>query len=301
MPGRGDLAELVDDARAGARDRWDELVDRFAPLVWAVARGHGLDSGSALEVTQTSWLRLIEHLPSVDAGTANEWVAVATREESRRVLRWKGDEPHVINTHEMWRDVERLPIRCRLSLRVMATTPMPTEEELASVLDLPVEAVAQSLTTCLERLGRGPDALTALRESCADVDPPPATVVATGRAAYSWRTVDAELAAVAHDSLLDDDALVLRGRDEVRTLAFRGGGLRVEIEVSGIGDSRSLVGQLSPPSGAEVVLRGAEGDVASIEADDQGRFLYDGLAAGPVSLRVTMPALHPVHTDWVIV
>jgi DNA-directed RNA polymerase specialized sigma24 family protein len=301
MPARADLAQLIDSVRSGRREGWDELVAHFSPLLWAVARGHGLDSSSALEVAQTSWLRLIEHLPGLDATSATPWLAVATRDEARRVLRWSGDDPRVVTTHPLWREVDRLPMRCRLSLRVMATDPPPSSDELAAVLDLPVEAAEQSLAACVERLGRGDEVLAELREACTLVDPPPATVVATGRAAYSWRTVDAELAAVAHDSLLDDDVLVLRGRDEVRTLSFRGGGLRVEIEVSGIGDSRSIVGQLSPASSAAVVVRGAEADVAHVEADDLGRFLYDGLAAGPVSLRVTMPALPPVHTDWVII
>ena len=49
--------------------------------------------------------------------------------------------------------------------------------------------------------------LQALRRIAGQIDPEPATVTAGAMAAFSWRTIDAELATLTHDSLLDDDAL----------------------------------------------------------------------------------------------
>src|SRR5688572_12465467 len=123
MPAGADLRELMDVVRTGGREGWDALVGRLAPLVWAVPRGHGLDSSASLEVAQTTWLRLIEHLPTLDGTSVQEWVVVTSRDESRRVLRWIGDDPRVLTTHELWRDVERLPLRCRLSVRVAVVDP----------------------------------------------------------------------------------------------------------------------------------------------------------------------------------
>src|SRR5215475_7826319 len=55
-------AELVTCARAGSRPAWEELVDRFTPLLWSIALRHRLDHADAADAVQTTWLRLVEHL-----------------------------------------------------------------------------------------------------------------------------------------------------------------------------------------------------------------------------------------------
>ena len=49
--------------------------------------------------------------------------------------------------------------------------------------------------------------LQALRRIAGQIDPEPAPVTAGAMAAFSWRTVDAELATLTYDFLLDDNAL----------------------------------------------------------------------------------------------
>ena len=52
-----------------------------------------------------------------------------------------------------------------------------------------------------------------LRRALAEADEVPTEVVAAARAAWTWRTIDAELAALVHDSTLDDQELAgVRGR-----------------------------------------------------------------------------------------
>ena len=51
------------------------------------------------------------------------------------------------------------------------------------------------------QVGRG--AAPGVAEADEDADP---TVVAAAREAWTWRTIDAELAALVHDSTLDDQA-----------------------------------------------------------------------------------------------
>ena len=37
------LTALVTRARTGDKQAWDELVDRYAPLIWSICRRYGLD------------------------------------------------------------------------------------------------------------------------------------------------------------------------------------------------------------------------------------------------------------------
>ena len=57
------VEQLVAAARAGDQGAWNDLVDRFLPLVTAVIRRLRLSPMSdADDVNQTVWLRLVEHL-----------------------------------------------------------------------------------------------------------------------------------------------------------------------------------------------------------------------------------------------
>src|SRR5215212_953122 len=55
-------AELVAAATDGDHRAWDELVDRHAGLVLAVCRRFRLSDADVHDVSQTVWLRLVEHL-----------------------------------------------------------------------------------------------------------------------------------------------------------------------------------------------------------------------------------------------
>src|SRR3954463_4514973 len=72
----GGLAELVHAAADGDQEAWDALVDRVAGLVWAIARAHPLSPADAADVSQTTWLRLVEHLGRIrDPERVGAWLA----------------------------------------------------------------------------------------------------------------------------------------------------------------------------------------------------------------------------------
>ena len=73
----------------------------------------------------------------------------------------------------------------------------------------------------------------ALRRVLAEADEVPTDVVAAARAAWTWRTIDAELAALVHDSTLDVQELAgVRGAATVRALSFTVGEHYLELEVA---------------------------------------------------------------------
>lgn len=145
--------------------------------------------------------------------------------------------------------------------------------------------------------------LDALRAVAGTADPVPSTVVQAARASFTWRSIDAELAELAYDSLLDDALLVgVRGGESPRSLTFEAPDVVVEVEVVEAGARRRLLGQLIPPLGAEIHIRHS-GGMVRVEADDVGRFTASGVAPGPVSLRCKVQGREdaPVETPWVVI
>lgn len=133
-------------------------------------------------------------------------------------------------------------------------------------------------------------------------DPVPEDVLAAARGSFAWRAVDAELAGLAYDSLVDEDQLpaVVRGANRSRMLSFQAPDLTVEVEVDESG-TRTVTGQLVPAQPAHVELR-HPGGVIAVRADDLGRFRATGVPAGPVSLlcRSARDPITLVETDWVV-
>jgi hypothetical protein len=143
-----------------------------------------------------------------------------------------------------------------------------------------------------------------LRRVVAQIEPVPPGLVEAAVGAFAWRTIDADLAELVFDSLVDqDEAALVRGSGQGRMLSFRASSLTIDVEVTGTGASCRLVGQLVPPQRASVDVRHGD-NVVTIEADELGRFSAGPLRSGPISLRCRPgagPAQAPVVTDWVAI
>jgi hypothetical protein len=143
-----------------------------------------------------------------------------------------------------------------------------------------------------------------IREATAAQDAVPDRVVEAAREAWTWRTVDAELVALLHDSTVDDNALAgVRGAGTVRALSFGAGDHLIEVEISDDGDRRRLVGQVMPPPAPgerTIVVDRLDGGGLELELDELGRFETDRLRAGLVRLR-TVGVEGQVVTEWVVI
>jgi hypothetical protein len=162
--------------------------------------------------------------------------------------------------------------------------------------------------------GNGPDdeeLLAQLRDLFQHADRVPTEVIAAAKDLYGLRTLDADLAELTWDSLLDEPPVAVRsamGTAAPRLLTFDADELSVEIEVLDDGPHRALTGQLVPPQRAGIEVRqltasagtGASRLVTtSVDADELGRFAVDGLAPGPVALTCHRPGSRTVTTDWI--
>jgi len=133
-----------------------------------------------------------------------------------------------------------------------------------------------------------------LRAAVRSAGAPTPGMMAAAQVAYSWRTVDAELAALTHDSLTDSSALVRGGLAGPRTLVFESESMSVELEQTQDG----LVGQLVPPTDGEVTLQGPQGELGQASVDELGCFYFDRTPHGTVRLHCRTSS-GVVVTHWV--
>src|SRR3954468_5250848 len=135
------------------------------------------------------------------------------------------------------------------------------------------------------------DAITEaeLRAIFSHLDPVPPLLDDAARTAFTWRTVDDELAELMRDSAEEEAGALVRGPGGPRQLSFESPRIEIELEVVATGErERRLEGQLLPPGSATVTIeRPGEGGV-SVQADELGRFVMDGLRAGVVRLHVLL-------------
>ena len=142
------------------------------------------------------------------------------------------------------------------------------------------------------------DELTTLIANALDAnDPVPEHVLEGARAAFTWRTIDTELAEMVFDSARELTGV--RSEDTDRQVTFRAPGVEIEVMVVENG-TRRLIGQLVPPSETTVELVGADA-VYSSTTDRLGRFVFEELAPGPVRLVVLgADGARIVQTEWVL-
>jgi hypothetical protein len=141
--------------------------------------------------------------------------------------------------------------------------------------------------------------LAVIGEFFDEIDPVPDHVVAAAKGCLTWRTIDAELA-----ELIEDTALLagtsVRSPHGPRLLTFSAPQVSVVVEVAEVGPTRRLIGQLGDPRSAAIEVRFRDG-TTWVDADQLGRFVVDGVPAGPVSLVCRFPDsdIAPLVTDWV--
>ncbi|HEX2772226.1 MAG TPA: sigma-70 family RNA polymerase sigma factor, partial [Micromonosporaceae bacterium] len=93
--------DFVERIRARDEAAWAELTNRYSSLLWSVARDMRLGDDDAADVVQTTWLRVVERLSSLqDPRRLGSWLATTMRRECLAVLRRQGREVPM----ESWND-----------------------------------------------------------------------------------------------------------------------------------------------------------------------------------------------------
>jgi RNA polymerase sigma factor (sigma-70 family) len=171
-----DITRLVRRAGTGDQEAWNDLIDQYSGLVWAIARGHRLGAADAADAFQSTWLRLVEHLGDLtDPERVGAWLATTAKRECLRLLRSSGrqipvgdglpevaadgPEPYadLLRAERdaiLWRAFERLRARDQALLRMLVADPAPSYREISTALEMPVGSIGPTRGRCLERLQR---------------------------------------------------------------------------------------------------------------------------------------------------
>ena len=168
--GSADTAEMVCAAALGESAAWDALVDRYARLVWSVARAFGLSDADAADVSQTTWLRLAEHLPRLrEPERVGAWLSTTARREAMRArARTRRDLPlddvdvaqrgsdvdqQLLDGERaaaLWKAFASIPPPCQALLRLLLAE--YSYAEISEALDMPIGSIGPTRGRCLERL-----------------------------------------------------------------------------------------------------------------------------------------------------
>ncbi|GAA1563753.1 MULTISPECIES: RNA polymerase sigma factor [Kribbella] len=172
------VVDLVARARDGEKNAWDELVQRYAPLVYSVCRRYRLAQPDIDDVGQSVWLRLVEHLPGLrEPAALPGWIATTTQRECFRTIRAgsrvepadladSADVPEQAIAEEEVLRHERgtilrtafgeLSRRCQLLLSLLMQDPPAPYDEISRRLQLPVGSIGPNRARCLTRLRQTP-------------------------------------------------------------------------------------------------------------------------------------------------
>ena len=170
------VAALVESARAGESQAWDDLVARFGGRVWAVCRAYNLSRADADDVFQVVWMRLVNSLDAIrEPDRLGAWLATTARHECLRLLRKAGrqvpvgdeaalDRPDddtpgpdagLLRTERaaaLWTALGALSPECQRLLRVMLADPPPSYQEVSEALGMPVGSIGPTRGRCLHHL-----------------------------------------------------------------------------------------------------------------------------------------------------
>ena len=138
------------------------------------------------------------------------------------------------------------------------------------------------------------DLMAELAEAVAEEDAVTDRRREAARAAFTWRSVDAELMELLHDSALEAGAAVRGAGDPGRMLSFGRGGLIVELEVG----AGAVTGQVLPAQDATLTLQTTGAEDRTVAADGAGFFRIEEVGSGPVRFVVTTSE-HTLTTAWV--
>jgi RNA polymerase sigma factor (sigma-70 family) len=180
------VGALVARVGNGDQDAWNEIIERYAPLVWSICVRHQLSRPDIDDVGQGVWLLLVENIGKLrDAAALPGWLATTTKHECLRVLRAAQRHDHADLPPEEQMPVDpdaatieqeiilaernaalraafaELASTCHQLLSLLITDPPHSYVDISTRLGVPMGSIGPKRARCLERLRRSPH-LTAI-------------------------------------------------------------------------------------------------------------------------------------------
>jgi RNA polymerase sigma factor (sigma-70 family) len=169
---------LVTRAVNSDQNAWNDIVERYAPLVWSICARYRLNDQDIEDVGQTVWLLLVEHLGKLrEPAALPGWLATTTHRECQRALTAArrtedagtklDDALLVVDGAVIEQEIlaaernaalrlalRELPPRCQQLLAMLISDPPRSYDEISTTLQIPVGSIGPQRARCLERLRR---------------------------------------------------------------------------------------------------------------------------------------------------
>jgi RNA polymerase sigma factor (sigma-70 family) len=184
------VVSLVSRVSDGDQDAWNELVERYAPLVWSICARSQLSREDIDDAAQSVWLLLVENIGRLrEPAALPGWLATTTRREALRILgaaqRREQREEHVppglANTteQEIIAAERKAALRsafaemqrgCRELLAMLMSDPPRSYAEISATLGIPVGSIGPTRARCLDQLRRSRHLSSVLDDHAGDTE-----------------------------------------------------------------------------------------------------------------------------------
>jgi RNA polymerase sigma factor (sigma-70 family) len=175
------VTALVTRVVGGDLEAWNEIIERYAPLVWSICLRYRLARQDIDDVGQTVWLLLVENIGSLrEPAALPGWLATTTRNECLRILRAarRSDfdglppddqmptglaeemiEQEVITAERnaaLRAAFAELPPGCHQLLSMLISDEPPAYAQISQKLGIRVGSIGPTRSRCLDKLRRSP-------------------------------------------------------------------------------------------------------------------------------------------------
>jgi RNA polymerase sigma factor (sigma-70 family) len=170
------VVALVTRAAGSDQAAWDEIVERYAPLVWSICTRFGLSNHDREDVGQNVWLLLVEQLGKLrEPAALPGWLVTTTHRECLRVVTASrkserlgtglDDALQFVDNTMIDEEIlmaERnaalraafaeLPPKCQRLLAMLTSDPPCSYAQISDTLQIKVGSIGPQRGRCLERL-----------------------------------------------------------------------------------------------------------------------------------------------------
>ena len=172
---RGTDRDLILACKKGQAWAWDRLVKKYERLVFSIPRSYGLSREDAADVSQTTFIILIQSLDSLtEDSNVKAWLATVARRHTWRLMergRHEGpgrdddlaDTPWLLGGEKPserwelidWLDggISKVSEACQRLLKALYLDESePSYAEISERLGMPVGSIGPTRARCLQRL-----------------------------------------------------------------------------------------------------------------------------------------------------
>jgi RNA polymerase sigma factor (sigma-70 family) len=170
------VVALVKRATGDDPAAWNEIVERYAPLVWSICTRFQLSASDREDVGQNVWLLLVEQLGKLrEPAALPGWLATTTHRECLRVVTAASksqrtgtgldDAAQFVDDTMIDEEIlmaERnaalraafaeLPPRCQQMLGMLTSDPPASYAEISDTMHIPVGSIGPQRARCLDRI-----------------------------------------------------------------------------------------------------------------------------------------------------